>query len=261
MRSRKPFVEARGLTCRFGSGRGAVTAVDRVDFDIHDDEVISIVGESGSGKTTVARMLLLLQPPSEGVLRFDGRVPADRREHWRQVQAVFQDPFASFNQFFTVRSQMRSAFRLVDEKMGREEKDRLIDRALLSVNLDPGRLAGKYPFELSGGQMQRLLLARVFLIRPRILLADEPTSMVDACSRAMILEVLMELKKRLGMAIVFITHDIGLAYYVSDRIFVMNRGRIVEHGPPDDVILHPRHEYTRKLLGDIPVLHREWIRR
>jgi peptide/nickel transport system ATP-binding protein len=204
-------------------------------------------------------MLLRLQTPSGGSLLFDGRPPGERRAHWRSVQAVFQDPFASFNQFFTVRSQMRSVFRLLGRKLTREERDRRIDEALRAVNLDPDRLAGKYPFELSGGQMQRLLLARIHVIRPRVLIADEPTSMVDACSRAMILDMLAELKRQLAMTVIFITHDIGLAYYVSDRLFVMCEGRIVEHGPPDQVILHPRHDYTRKLLDDIPVLHREWV--
>jgi peptide/nickel transport system ATP-binding protein len=254
-----PVISARGLTCSFGHGKKQFTAVDSVDFDIHEDEIISIVGESGSGKTTLARMLLQLQAPSAGTLLFNGTPPAGKRSHWKQVQAVFQDPFASFNQFFTVRNQMRSCFKLFTETLSRSEQDRRIDEALRSVNLDPERLASKYPFELSGGQMQRLLLARIFLIRPKVLLADEPTSMVDACSRAMILDVLSQLKRRLGMTIIFITHDIGLAYYVSDRIFVMCRGRIVEQGPPDAVILEPQNQYTRKLLDDIPVLHREWV--
>ncbi|MBD3242275.1 MAG: ATP-binding cassette domain-containing protein [Chitinivibrionales bacterium] len=259
MPTETPLIEARYLSCTFGRGRTAVTAVDAVSFDMAADEIVSIVGESGSGKTTLARMLLLLQKPSSGTLLFEGRTVHDRRAHWRTVQAVFQDPFASFNQFFTVRSQLRACFRLFETPVPKAEKDTRIEQALLSVNLDPTRLLDKYPFELSGGQMQRLLLARVFLVRPKVLLADEPTSMVDACSRATILEELMELKRRLGMTIVFVTHDLGLAYHVSDRIFVMSRGSIVEQGPADQVVDDPRDDYTRKLLGDIPVLHRDWL--
>ena len=128
------------------------------------------------------------------------------------------------------------------------------------ANIEAGAVLDKYPFELSGGQMQRLLLARVFVIRPSVLIADEPTSMIDACSRASILEALLKLRDSLGMTIIFITHDIGLAYYVSDRIFVMSKGALVEKGPAEKVITHPAHEYTKILLDSIPVIGREWLR-
>jgi peptide/nickel transport system ATP-binding protein len=130
---------------------------------------------------------------------------------------------------------------------------------LRSVGMEPGDVLEKFPFELSGGQMQRLLIARIFLIRPKILIADEPTSMIDACLRASILDLLLDLKKELKMCIIFITHDIGLSHYVSDRIFVMCKGKIVETGHPDEVIANPQHAYTKKLLDDIPVLHKTWI--
>jgi peptide/nickel transport system ATP-binding protein len=136
-----------------------------------------------------------------------------------------------------------------------------VDEALRAVNIKPGEIDGKYPFELSGGQMQRMLLARIFILKPEVLIADEPTSMVDACSRASILEYLMRLREQLRMTIVFVTHDIGLAYYVSDAVFIMHRGRIVEQGPPEQVIHTPASAVTRELLADIPQLNREWIRR
>ena len=136
-----------------------------------------------------------------------------------------------------------------------------VDQALLAVNILPREIDGKYPFELSGGQMQRMLLARIFILRPRVLVADEPTSMVDACSRASILEYLMKLKRDLEMTIVFITHDIGLAYYVSDSIFIMHKGKIVERGPPDDVTQSPKSEITKQLLDDIPQVNRDWVSR
>jgi len=173
---------------------------------------------------------------------------------------VFQDPYASFNQFYTVESQMKACFNLFIEKFTETQKQERIDGALKSVGMVPGEVKEKFPFELSGGQMQRLLIARIFLIRPRILIADEPTSMIDACLRASILDLLLDLKKELKMCIIFITHDIGLSHYVSDRIFVMSRGKIVETGHPDEVISRPQHEYTKKLLEDIPVLNKTWLK-
>jgi peptide/nickel transport system ATP-binding protein len=126
------------------------------------------------------------------------------------------------------------------------------------VNLKYAELTNKYPFELSGGQMQRLMIARIFLMKPQILIADEPTSMIDACSRATILDMLMGLRDTIGMTIVFITHDIGLAYYVSDQVFIMEHGVFVEHGTADDVIIHPQAAYTKRLISDVPTIYEEW---
>jgi peptide/nickel transport system ATP-binding protein len=126
------------------------------------------------------------------------------------------------------------------------------------VNLKFEELTNKYPFELSGGQQQRLMIARIFLLRPKILLADEPTSMIDACSRATILDELMKLRDNIGMTVIFITHDIGLAYYVSDKIYIMEHGKFVESGTPDEVILHPKETYTQRLLNDVPKIYEEW---
>ncbi len=126
------------------------------------------------------------------------------------------------------------------------------------VNLKFEELTNKYPFELSGGQMQRLMIARIFLLKPKILLADEPTSMIDACSRATILDMLMKLRKEIGMTLIFITHDIGLAYYVSDTVYIMEHGKLIESGSADEVILNPREAYTRRLINDVPKIHEEW---
>jgi peptide/nickel transport system ATP-binding protein len=256
--------EARELTRVFGHGKKRKVAVDGASFRIKNRESVSLVGQSGSGKTVLAKMLLRLEKPTSGELLFDERPihsAADPRDHWRKVQAVFQDPFSAFNQFFTIRSQLKSSFRLFKERPSRAEMEERVDQALLAVNIKPNEIEGKYPFELSGGQMQRMLLARIFILKPEVLVADEPTSMVDACSRASILDYLMKLKKELAMTIVFITHDIGLAYYISDSIYIMHQGRIVEQGPPDQVTQSPRSEITRQLLDDIPQLNREWIKR
>ena len=256
--------EAKDLSRTFGHGKRLVTAVDRVTFSIKDREIVSLVGQSGCGKTVLAKMLLRLEAPSSGELKFDGKpigAEPDPRRHWRKVQAVFQDPFSAFNQFFTIRSQLKSSFTLFETKPSEKEMEERVDQALLAVNIKPKEVEGKYPFELSGGQMQRMLLARIFILRPQVLIADEPTSMVDACSRASILDYLMKLKEELSMTIVFVTHDIGLAYYVSDSIFIMHAGKIVEQGPPDQVTQRPSSEVTKQLLEDIPNVHRPWIER
>jgi peptide/nickel transport system ATP-binding protein len=256
--------EARDLVKSYGHGKRLNVAVDRVSFTIKDRDIVSLVGQSGCGKTVLAKMLLRLETPTGGSLLFDGRPigsARDPRDHWRQVQAVFQDPFAAFNQFFTIRAQLKSSFRLFKEKPSDKEMEERVDQALLAVNIKPKEIDGKYPFELSGGQMQRMLLARIFILKPQVLIADEPTSMVDACSRASILEYLMKLKDELKMTIVFVTHDIGLAYYISDSIFIMHKGEIVEQGPPDQVTQSPASPITRQLLDDIPQVNREWIKR
>jgi peptide/nickel transport system ATP-binding protein len=259
-----PKFEARSLSRVFGHGKKLVPAVDQVSFTIKDREIVSLVGQSGCGKTVLAKMLLRLEKPTSGELLFNGKsIDAERdpREHWRQVQAVFQDPFSAFNQFFTIRSQLKSSFTLFKQKPSEDEMEKRVDEALLAVNIKPKEIEGKYPFELSGGQMQRMLLARIFIIRPQVLIADEPTSMVDACSRASILDYLMKLKKELDMTIVFVTHDIGLAYYVSDSVFIMHKGKIAEQGPPEQVIGNPKSEVTKQLLDDIPNIHRDWLGR
>jgi len=256
--------EARNLTRAFGHGARRKVAVNDATFTIAEREIVSLVGQSGCGKSVLAKLLLRLEKPSSGDLLYHGRPIADSgdpRAYWRDVQAVFQDPYAAFNQFFTIRSQLKACFRLFDRRPPEAEMEERIDQALLAVNLRPRELDGKYPFELSGGQMQRLLLARIFILRPRVLIADEPTSMVDACSRAGILEYLMKLKEELSMTIVFVTHDIGLAYYVSDRLFILHEGRIVEQGTPDDVTQRPTSPFTRQLLDDIPSVHRPWVSR
>lgn len=259
-----PKFEARGVSRLFGHGKKTTLAVDNVSFKIHDKEIVSLVGQSGCGKTVLAKMLLRLEKPTSGELFFNGKpidAEPDARAHWRQVQAVFQDPFSAFNQFFTIRSQLKSSFRLFKEQPPEKEMEERVDQALLNVNIKPREIDGKYPFELSGGQMQRMLLARIFILRPEVLIADEPTSMVDACSRANILDYLMKLKEELKMTIVFVTHDIGLAYYVSDSIYIMHKGQIVEQGSPDQVTQQPQSATTRQLLDDIPDIHRDWVSR
>lgn len=258
------ILETRGLTRVFGAGADQVVAVDHVDLQIKEGEIVALIGESGSGKTTMGRMLLGLLPPTEGQVLFRGkdletyRKRGEMKAYWRSVQAVFQDPFASFNGFYKVGRTLMNAFKLMPKKPPEEEREERIFRAVDSVGLNPVEVLHKHPHELSGGQRQRLMIARALLVEPQVLIADEPTSMVDASSRAGVLNVLLELRERLNLTIIFITHDIGMAYYTSDRLLIMQRGKIVEQGPAEDIIRNPQHEYTQNLLADVPTLHREW---
>jgi len=253
-----------GLTKIYGIGRQKNLAVDHIDFDFPQGEVISIVGESGSGKTTLAKMLLGLIKPTEGDIFFQGKKrdissPKKKREYWRCIQAIFQDPYSSYNTFNKIDTVLLDCISMREgRKFSREKKIDLMTEACCFVNLKFEELTNKYPFELSGGQMQRLMIARIFILKPQILIADEPTSMIDACSRATILEMLMKLREDIGMTIIFITHDIGLAYYISDSVFIMEHGKIVERGSAQEVILHPKGEYTRRLINDVPKIHEEW---
>jgi len=253
-----------GLTKVFGFGRERTVAVDHVDFEFHEGEVISIVGESGSGKTTLAKMLLGLISSTEGEIFFLGQKRdissnKKRQEYWKNIQAIFQDPFSAYNTFHKIDSVLLDCIRMRGGRnLPREKKVELMAEACSFVNLKFAELTNKYPFELSGGQMQRLMIARIFLLKPKILIADEPTSMIDACSRATILDMLMQLRNDIGMTIVFITHDIGLAYYVSDSVWIMEHGKIVEHGTADEVILHPKEAYTKRLINDVPKIYEEW---
>jgi peptide/nickel transport system ATP-binding protein len=261
---KKLCLSTSGLTKVFGFGRTKTLAVDRVDLNLYEGEVVSIVGESGSGKTTLAKMLLGLISETEGAIYFQGQkrdisTQRKRQEYWKNIQAIFQDPFSSYNIFNKIDTVLLDCIRMRGGGgLPREKKIQLMSEACSFVNLKFEELTNKYPFELSGGQMQRLMIARIFLLKPKILLADEPTSMIDACSRATILDELMQLRDEVGMTIIFITHDIGLAYYVSDSVYIMEHGRFVESGTADEVILHPKEPYTQRLLNDVPKIHEEW---
>ena len=263
--SQEPLcLSGRGVTRVFHTGKVTTVAVDHVDFDFHRGELISIVGESGSGKTTLSKMLLGLLDPTEGEIMFQGKprdisTGAKKREYWKGIQAIFQDPFSSYNVFHKIDSVLLDCINMRGGKnLPYEKKVEMMTEACSFVNLKFAELTNKYPFELSGGQMQRLMIARIFLLKPKILLADEPTSMVDACSRSTILDMLLNLRDEIGMTIIFITHDIGLAYYISDTVYIMEHGKFVEFGKADEVILNPKAPYTKRLISDVPKIHEEW---
>jgi len=243
--------------CRFfGSGPNQVRAVYDVTLQFKSGEIVSIVGESGSGKSTLARLLLGLLPATSGTILYRGkdashlRGAASRREYWREVQAVFQDPFASFNQFFTVARVLQRALHLSAERLSRSARTQVVRHCLRDVKLDPDDVLQKKPHELSGGQRQRVMIARALMLRPRLLIADEPTTMIDASSRASVLNALLDLHRAYRPTIVFITHDISLAAYVSDRLLIMKSGQVVEQGPAEVLLKNPQHPYTKQLFKD-----------
>ncbi len=261
---KKLCLSGSGLTKVFGFGSQKTLAVDHVDFKFYESEVISIVGESGSGKTTLAKMLLGLISTTEGEIYFQGKkrdisTQKKKQEYWKNIQAIFQDPFSSYNIFNKIDDVLLDCIYMRGgRKLPHAKKVELMIEACSFVSLKFEELTNKYPFELSGGQMQRLMIARIFLLKPKILLADEPTSMIDACCRATILDMLLQLIMETGMTLIFITHDIGLAYYISDSVYIMEHGKFVESGSADEVILHPKAAYTQRLISDVPKIHEEW---
>lgn len=255
------ILEVKGLSKIYTSGIIKVSEVvgaRDVNFNIKRGEILSIVGESGSGKSTVANIILRLLDASEGEVFLNG-VPIKsikKKEYYTKVQAVFQDPYGSFNQFYRIDRALEEAFDLLDEKLDKATKKKRIIDVLKKIGLNPGEVLGRYPHQLSGGQLQRFLLARILLIKPTLLIADEMTSMIDASSRAGILNLLDELKNY--MSVLFITHDIGQAQYISDQVIVMEKGVIVEEGNVEQVFSNPQHPYTQELLEAVPTMETRW---
>ena len=242
--------------------RAAFQAVSNVSFAVKAGEVVSLIGESGSGKTTIGRMILHLVSITSGRIIFDGDDVSTIRgaalkAYYRKVQGVFQDPFSSYNPIFRV----YRAFEAIREEyfadMRREEWDHKVARTIESVQLDPRATLGKYPHQLSGGQLQRLLVARALLLDIKLLVADEIISMLDASTRIDVLNLLGELKAR-GLGIVFITHDLSLGNYISDRTIILRRGAVVEMGETAKVFGNPQHPYTQMLLASVPQIHKPW---
>jgi oligopeptide/dipeptide ABC transporter ATP-binding protein len=240
----------------FGRERAAVRAVDGVSFWLRRAQTLGLVGESGSGKTTTGRALLRLIEPSAGSARFDGRdiFEMDRdelRRLRRRAQIVFQDPFASLNPRMTVGDMIREVLRVHRLARGRAAELR-VRELLQTVGLSPAH-AERYPHEFSGGQRQRIGIARALSVEPDFIVCDEPVSALDVSVQAQVLNLLESLQRRLGIAYLFIAHDLSVVEHVSDRIAVMYLGRIVEMGDASAVINDPRHPYTRALLSAVPV--------
>ncbi len=243
-------------------GGGQMTAVRDVSFEVKPGEVMSVIGESGSGKSTIGKMILRLSPITKGTISFNGSdVSTLKRRalknYRRDVQGVFQDPFSSYNPIFKA----DRVFAMVKNEFfpgtsGPEWRNK-ISLALEAVTLDPTQVLHKYPHQLSGGQLQRLLIARALLLDIRFLVADEIISMLDASTRIDVLNLLADLKGR-GLGIMFITHDLSLGNYISEKTVILRRGLIVEMGETQKVFGNPTHPYTKMLLASVPQIHRKW---
>lgn len=241
----------------FGGRPKMALAPISLTLDAARPRIIAVVGQSGSGKTTLARMILGLETPTTGVIRYENTAlssldRAGRLAFRRDVQAIFQDPYASFNPFYRVRHALSLPLQMFGLASSAEDIRAACERACTSVGLNAGDVLDRFPHELSGGQRQRLMVARALLVKPRLIVADEPVSMVDASLRMTILSSLSALRKNHGISILYITHDLATAYHVSDEVIVLHAGRIVEAGRPADVIAHPAHPYTQALVAAIP---------
>ncbi len=260
----QPLLELRRVTQIFTSGpfwnRRENVAVNDVTLRLAEDPALitAVAGESGSGKTTLGRILLGFQPPTSGQVVYQGQDVFEmdrrqRREYRRQVQAIFQDPFSVYNPFYKVDHLFTVAIDRYRLASSRDEAYHLIEEAISGVGLRPAETLGRYPHQLSGGQRQRVMVARTLLLKPKVIIADEPVSMVDASLRATILETLRTLNHELGIAILYITHDLTTAYQVADNIMIMYLGHVVEAGDVEHVINDPKHPYTQLLMQSIPM--------
>lgn len=253
----KRFPAPRSLGDLLRGHRPTVKAVDGISFAMAPRETVGIVGESGCGKTTTARLILRLLSPSAGSVRFDGAdvaalQAAALKRFRREAQLVFQNPFDALNPRLSIRDSLAEPLR--NQDLPRTDWEGRIATAMRRVRLpDLARYLDRFPHELSGGQLQRVVLARAIILEPRLLVADEPVSMLDVSVRAGILNLMREARETLGVAALYISHDLALIRYVCDRTIVMYLGRIVEDGPTDEVVHVPRHPYTRALVAAVPV--------
>jgi len=256
-----PLLELRNVSVIFGGGlTGAQTvAVDNVSlrFAEQPPRILSMVGESGSGKTTSARCLPGLSQPTGGMALWRGKdiyrlSSEDFRTYRREVQVVFQDPYGIYNPYYRIDRVLEVAIRKFRLATSARQAHELILDALRAVDLRPDDILHRYPHQLSGGERQRIMLARAYLLRPKVIIADEPISMLDAAVRTLFMNILLDFKEQYGVSTLFITHDLSTAYYLGGDILVMEYGRVIEAGAVDSVMTEPAHPYTRLLLQSVP---------
>jgi oligopeptide/dipeptide ABC transporter ATP-binding protein len=255
------LLAARDVTKTFatGLGRKSTPAIQDFSLTIEDQppSIIALVGESGSGKTTLARLLLGLAAPTSGEILYHGKRlqslrASDRRQFRRDVQIIFQDPFEVYNPFYKVDHLLTVPIAKFGLASSRRERTGLMAQVLADVGLDPDEILGRYPHQLSGGQRQRVAIARALLIQPRLIIADEPVSMVDASLRASILANLYHLHRDFGISILYITHDLATAFQIAEHMIVLYRGSVAEAGDVELIVQSPRHPYTQLLIDSIP---------
>lgn len=257
------LLELRHVTKTFHRGllnRQQTVALEDFSFVVNTEpaSITAVVGESGSGKTTLARMLLGVATPTEGSVLYNGKdlrtlTSAERRTFRREVQVIFQDPFDVYNPFYKVDHVLEVPIEKFGLAHSRQEKRALAEQALKTVGLRPEETLGRYPHQLSGGQRQRVMVARALLLKPRLIIADEPASMIDASSRATVLANLRQLNQEFGISFIYITHDLTTAYQISQNIIVLYAGSVAEMGDVELVVNQPLHPYTQLLIGSIPL--------
>jgi peptide/nickel transport system ATP-binding protein len=267
-----PLLEFKNVTKTYARGglfaaKASTTALNNVSLQLEENEptILTVAGESGSGKTTLAMLLLGFISPTAGQIFYKGKDISDlrgaeRMTFRREVQAVFQDPFADFNPFYTVDHLLMVPIKRFKLARSQKEANQKMNEALTAVGLQPEDILGRFPHQLSGGQRQRINVARALVLKPKLLVADEPVSMVDASLRANILETLRSLQRDHGVSIIYITHDLTTAYHIAKSIIVLYRGAVMEAGEVDKVIKNPQHPYTQLLIDSIPWpdLNRRW---
>jgi peptide/nickel transport system ATP-binding protein len=257
------LLRVNNLTKHFKIGntlsRRTLHAVDDVSFSIGEREIVALAGESGSGKSTIARLLARIYKPTAGTITFDGQDVAkmrSRRDQLRyasEVPMVFQDPFASINPVFRVSHGVMRSLKLHRPELSAEQRRAEAERVFTAVGLAPaGEALQRFPHELSGGQRQRVGFAQALAMRPKLILADEPVSMLDVSIRIGLLNLMAQLRDEQGVSVLYITHDIASARYVADRLIVMYAGNIAEQGPVEEVLANPKHPYTQLLLSAVP---------
>ncbi|MCA0013014.1 dipeptide ABC transporter ATP-binding protein [Mesorhizobium sp. B292B1B] len=268
----RPLLEVEGVTRDYPGRRTSlfrrapdIRAVDGVSLSMEPGQSVALVGRSGCGKSTLARMILALDRPSSGTIRFrgeplTGKSEADLKPARRDMQVVFQDPYGSFDPRQKVEKLVAEPLYVLDRKPGRAERREMVAQALHEVGLDQHDME-KYPHEFSGGQRQRLSIARAIITRPKLVVADEPVSALDVSIRAQILDLFAELNQKLGIAYLFITHDLTVARAITDEVLVMHDGMIVERGKTNEVLDHPQSEAAKALVAAAPDLHRAIARR
>ncbi len=243
-------------------GGGTLPAVRGASFEIRPGEVTALIGESGSGKSTLGKMILRLTPVTSGTITYEGTDIAtlkgkQLREYYRHVQGVFQDPFSSYNPVYRADRVFATIRHSYYPGVSGDEWRERVDETLESVGLNPVDVRNKFTHQLSGGQLQRILIARALLLDIKLLIADEIISMIDASTRVDVLNLLSNLKTR-GLGVLFVTHDLSLGNYISERTIILRRGVVVEMGATQKVFDNPQHEYTRMLLTAVPQLHKKW---
>lgn len=258
MAEREKLIELKDLQITFGSGKKKFVAVDHVNFDIYKGETFSLVGESGSGKTTIGRAICRINPTSGGDIFFKGQKINGKisrqldQQVIKEIQMIFQDPQSSLNERAKVSYIVGEGLQNVRPDLTAAQREEKVRQALLDVGLLP-EFASRFPHEFSGGQRQRIGIARALVMEPEFIVADEPISALDVSIRAQVLNLLNEMKKSRGLTYLFIAHDLSVVRFISDRIAVISKGRIVELAEAEELFLHPLHPYTKALLSAVPI--------